>query len=72
MGQMMLWKLGCVSGSKIEICWDLTNAKCGYEPGPMEGFYLAVALNQEIVTAFVLMEEWMEMYFSFLSVSKYL
>ena len=38
-----------VSDSKIEICWDLTNAKCGYVLEPMEGFYLAVVFNQEIV-----------------------
>ena len=42
--------IGCiVSGSKIEICWDLTNAKCGYGLEPMEGFYLSVVFNQEIV-----------------------
>ena len=38
-----------VDSSKIEIYWDLTNAKFGSGPEPMEGFYLAVVFNQEIV-----------------------
>ena len=28
-----------VDSSKIEIYWDLNNAKFGYGPEPMEGFY---------------------------------
>ncbi|KAK7825329.1 uncharacterized protein LOC112014056 [Quercus suber] len=38
-----------VDSSKIEIYWDLTSAKFGSGPEPMEGFYLAVVFNQEIV-----------------------
>ncbi|KAK9984214.1 hypothetical protein SO802_033739 [Lithocarpus litseifolius] len=38
-----------VNSSKIEIYWDLSNAKFGSGPEPMEGFYLAVVFNQEIV-----------------------
>ena len=28
-----------VDSSKIEIYWNLTNAKFGYGPEPVEGFY---------------------------------
>ncbi|GLT61956.1 hypothetical protein SLA2020_346260 [Shorea laevis] len=38
-----------VDSSKIEIFWDLTNAKFGAGPEPFEGFYLAVVFNQEMV-----------------------
>lgn len=38
-----------VDSSKIEIYWDLTNAKFGSGPEPLEGFYLAIVFNQEMV-----------------------
>ncbi|KAI5315957.1 PREDICTED: Protein of unknown function DUF868 [Prunus dulcis] len=38
-----------VDTSKIDIYWDLTNAKFGSGPEPLEKFYLAVMFNQEMV-----------------------
>ncbi|EEF41685.1 uncharacterized protein LOC8259589 [Ricinus communis] len=38
-----------VDSTKIDIHWDLSNAKFGSGPEPFEGFYLAVAFNQEMV-----------------------
>ncbi|KAM5563720.1 hypothetical protein ABKV19_018369 [Rosa sericea] len=38
-----------VDSSKIDIFWDLTNAKFGSGPEPLERFYLAVMFNQEMV-----------------------
>ncbi|KAF7818333.1 uncharacterized protein G2W53_023788 [Senna tora] len=38
-----------VGSSKVEIFWDLSSAKFGYGPEPLEGFYLALVLNQETV-----------------------
>ncbi|CDP03641.1 unnamed protein product [Coffea canephora] len=33
----------------IDIYWDFSSAKFGFGPEPLEGFYLAVAFNQELV-----------------------
>lgn len=38
-----------VDSSKIEMYWDLTNAKFGAGPEPLEGFYLAVMFNGEMI-----------------------
>lgn len=38
-----------VDSSKIDIYWDLSNAKFGSGPEPLEGFYLVVAFNQEMM-----------------------
>ncbi|XP_015892087.1 uncharacterized protein LOC107426412 isoform X2 [Ziziphus jujuba] len=38
-----------VDSSKIDIYWDLTSAKFGSGPEPLEGFYLAVTFNQEMI-----------------------
>lgn len=38
-----------VDSSKIEIYWDLTNAKFGAGPEPFEGFYLALVFNREMI-----------------------
>ncbi|KAJ9171975.1 hypothetical protein P3X46_015268 [Hevea brasiliensis] len=38
-----------VDSSKIDIYWYLSNAKFGSGPEPSEGFYLAIAFNQEMV-----------------------
>ncbi|XP_044485622.1 uncharacterized protein LOC123211146 [Mangifera indica] len=38
-----------VDSSKIDIYWDLSSARFGPGPEPLEGYYLAVAYNQEIV-----------------------
>ncbi|XP_022727963.1 uncharacterized protein LOC111283655 [Durio zibethinus] len=38
-----------VDSGKIYICWDLSNARFGSGPEPVEGFYLAVAFDYEIV-----------------------
>ncbi|GAV57759.1 DUF868 domain-containing protein [Cephalotus follicularis] len=38
-----------VDSSKIDICWDLSNARFGSGPEPLDGFYVAVAFNQEVV-----------------------
>ncbi|MBA0715255.1 hypothetical protein Golax_014164 [Gossypium laxum] len=38
-----------VDSGKIDICWDLSNARFGSGPEPVEGFYLAVAFDQEMV-----------------------
>ncbi|KAM7254067.1 hypothetical protein ACFE04_031749 [Oxalis oulophora] len=35
--------------SKIDIYWDLSNARFGSGPEPLEGFYVAVVFNQELV-----------------------
>lgn len=37
------------STNKLDLFWDLTSAKLAYGPEPLEGFYLAVVLNQELV-----------------------
>ena len=38
-----------VDSSKIEMYWDLTNAKFGAGPEPLEGFYLAIMFNGEMI-----------------------
>ncbi|KAJ4727457.1 Plant protein of unknown function (DUF868) [Melia azedarach] len=38
-----------VDSSKIDIYWDLSGARFGSGPEPLEGYYLAVAYNQEMV-----------------------
>ncbi|KAL5561690.1 hypothetical protein UlMin_031437 [Ulmus minor] len=38
-----------VDSSKIDIFWDLTNAKFGSGPEPLEGFYLVLVFNGEMV-----------------------
>lgn len=38
-----------VDSGKIDICWDLSNARFGVGPEPVEGYYLAVAFEQEMV-----------------------
>ncbi|KAJ8899435.1 hypothetical protein K2173_018409 [Erythroxylum novogranatense] len=37
-----------VDSDKIDIYWDLSNAKFGSGPEPLEGFYLAIAFNQQM------------------------
>ncbi|KAL1539755.1 hypothetical protein AAHA92_24202 [Salvia divinorum] len=37
-----------VDSTKVDIYWDLSSAKFGSSPEPLEGFYLAIALNQEL------------------------
>ncbi|XP_059625880.1 uncharacterized protein LOC132268957 isoform X1 [Cornus florida] len=38
-----------VNSSLIDIFWDLSSAKFGSAPEPLEGFYLAVVFNQQMV-----------------------
>lgn len=38
-----------VDSTAIDIYWDFSSAKFGFGPEPLEGFYLAVAFNQELV-----------------------
>ncbi|GMI66513.1 hypothetical protein like AT5G28150 [Hibiscus trionum] len=38
-----------VDSGKVDICWDLSNARFGSGPEPVEGFYLAVAFDREMV-----------------------
>ncbi|GLT36337.1 hypothetical protein SLA2020_107230 [Shorea laevis] len=38
-----------VDSSKVDIYWDLSNARFGSGPEPLEGFYVAVAFDQEVV-----------------------
>lgn len=38
-----------VDSSQIDIFWDLTSAKFGSGPEPLEGFYVAVVFNHEMV-----------------------
>ncbi|KAF8401705.1 hypothetical protein HHK36_012651 [Tetracentron sinense] len=38
-----------VDSSRIDIYWDLSSAKFGSGPEPLEGFYLAVVVDQEMV-----------------------
>ncbi|XP_054808047.1 uncharacterized protein LOC129310224 [Prosopis cineraria] len=38
-----------VGTTKVDLFWDLTSAKLAYGPEPLEGFYLAVVFNQELV-----------------------
>ncbi|KAF5744202.1 hypothetical protein HS088_TW08G00800 [Tripterygium wilfordii] len=38
-----------LDSGKIDIYWDFCNAKFGSGPEPVEGFYLAVTFNQELV-----------------------
>lgn len=38
-----------VQSGKIDIFWDLSSAKFGSGPEPLEGFYLAAVFNQEMV-----------------------
>ncbi|GJY39255.1 hypothetical protein Tco_0425619 [Tanacetum coccineum] len=45
-------------GSKfIDIYWDLSYAKFGSSPEPIEGFYFAIAVNQELILILGDMEE---------------
>ncbi|XP_071909554.1 uncharacterized protein [Coffea arabica] len=37
------------NSTAIDIYWDFSSAKFGFGPEPLEGFYLAVAFNQELV-----------------------
>lgn len=37
-----------VEGSKFDIFWDLSSAKFGSGPEPLEGFYLAIVFNHEM------------------------
>lgn len=37
------------STDRVSIHWDLTNAKFGSRPEPMEGFFVAVIFNEEIL-----------------------
>ncbi|KAK4780239.1 hypothetical protein SAY87_016345 [Trapa incisa] len=37
------------SSSTVDIYWDLSNARFGQGPEPAEGFYLAVAIQRELV-----------------------
>lgn len=37
-----------VDSTTVDIHWDLSSAKFGSGPEPLEGFYLAIALNQEL------------------------
>ncbi|KAH6818830.1 hypothetical protein C2S51_002433 [Perilla frutescens var. frutescens] len=37
-----------VGTTKLDIYWDLSSAKFGSGPEPLEGFYLAIALNQQL------------------------
>ncbi|GFP92304.1 hypothetical protein PHJA_001374500 [Phtheirospermum japonicum] len=37
-----------VNSTKVNIFWDLSSAKFGSSPEPLEGFCLAIALNQEL------------------------
>ncbi|XP_047952318.1 uncharacterized protein LOC125197843 [Salvia hispanica] len=37
-----------VDSTKVDIYWDLSSAKFGSSPEPLEGFYLAIAINQEL------------------------
>ncbi|GMJ09111.1 hypothetical protein like AT5G28150 [Hibiscus trionum] len=43
------WKNLDVDSGKVVICWDLSNARFGSGPEPVQGFYLAVAFDQEMV-----------------------
>ncbi|KAK8711592.1 hypothetical protein V6N13_146870 [Hibiscus sabdariffa] len=38
-----------VGSGKVVICWDLSNARFGSGPEPVQGFYLAVAFDREPV-----------------------
>ncbi|KOM26949.1 hypothetical protein LR48_Vigan347s000300 [Vigna angularis] len=38
-----------VQSGKIDIFWDLSCAKFGFGPEPLEGFYLAVVFNKELL-----------------------
>ncbi|XP_019197350.1 PREDICTED: uncharacterized protein LOC109191221 [Ipomoea nil] len=38
-----------LGSSAVEVYWDFSNAKFGSSPEPLEGFYLAVTLNQELI-----------------------
>lgn len=38
-----------VDSSRVDIYWDLSGARFGSGPEPVEGYYLAVAYNQEMV-----------------------
>ncbi|KAE8675079.1 Detected protein of unknown function [Hibiscus syriacus] len=38
-----------VDSGKVVICWDLSNARFGSGPEPVQGFYLAVAFDREMV-----------------------
>ncbi|KAE8692078.1 NAC domain-containing protein 68-like [Hibiscus syriacus] len=38
-----------VYSGKVDICWDLSNARFGSGPEPVEGYYLAIAFDQELV-----------------------
>lgn len=38
-----------VDGSKVDIFWDLSSAKFGSGPEPLEGFYVAIVFDHEMV-----------------------
>ncbi|CAI9768750.1 unnamed protein product [Fraxinus pennsylvanica] len=38
-----------VGSNLIDIYWDLSSAKFGYGPEPLDGFYVAVVFNQELI-----------------------
>ncbi|XXG48529.1 hypothetical protein AAC387_Pa02g2954 [Persea americana] len=38
-----------VDGSRVDIFWDLSSAKFGSGPEPLEGFYLAIVFDQQMV-----------------------
>lgn len=37
-----------VDSTSVDIYWDLSSARFGSGPEPLEGFYLAIAINQEL------------------------
>ncbi|KAL7582111.1 uncharacterized protein LOC111886422 [Lactuca sativa] len=38
-----------VSSKLIDIYWDLASAKFGFSPEPLEGFYFAIVVNQDLI-----------------------
>ncbi|KAL4558764.1 hypothetical protein LXL04_036966 [Taraxacum kok-saghyz] len=38
-----------VSSNLIDIYWDLASAKFGFSPEPLEGFYFAIVVNQDLI-----------------------
>lgn len=37
-----------IDSTKVDVYWDLSSAKFGSSPEPLEGFYIAIAVNQEL------------------------